>query len=185
LDKPPPNESFFVEDINLLTTTVRYAKTNEVSTINNFSISKSRIINLQRSQNAILDFEYKFKDSVLQTGAHIKFREQVEQYIANHPRIWDRLLFMRHDEIDNDWGNVTFHIAIRHCSSWQNAGRIMLHRADILRFFYDIGMEANILWETPIQRRQILDGGTITNDIITPRKPTDLPLFTNLLMPTK
>lgn len=185
-DKPLPNESFFVEDITLLTTTVRYAKTNEVSTINNFSISKSRIINLNRSPNACIDFEMKFKTSVLQTGYHLKYREMLEQYIADHPRIWDSLVFMRYDEFDPDWEHVVFRFLFRHCNSWQNAARIMIHRSELVRFMYEKGMELQIHWETPISRRMIIDGGVIENDVIRPRKPgVDFPLFATDLLPTK
>lgn len=44
----------------------------------------------------------------------------------------------------------------------------------------------NIHWETPIQRRNILDSGIIENDVICLRRPgIDLPLFANIMMPIK
>jgi Mechanosensitive ion channel len=144
-DKTIPNESFFVEDINLLTTTVRYAASNEVSTINNFSISNARIINLNRSPNACLDFEMRFQVSVLSTGKHLQYRTMLEQYVADHPRIWDSLIYMRHDEFDTNYEYIIFRFSFRHCSSWQNAGRIMIHHADLVRIMYEKGAELQIL----------------------------------------
>jgi hypothetical protein len=57
--------------------------------------------------------------------------------VRDHPRIWDSLAFLRIENIDTNTEQVTFSMAFRHRNSWQDAGRILLNRADLLRFVYD------------------------------------------------
>lgn len=180
-DTPSPTESYFVEDIALLKTTVRYARTNEVSTINNFSISKSRIVNLQRSASAIIYLELKFKSSTFfQDDNHVKYRAMVEEYVKENTRSWECLNFMRHDEFDADWEHVTVRFSFRHRYSWQFASRIMVNRADLVRFMYDKGKELGIHWKTPVPLRAIFNGGVIDNDhILTRSVDSDIGLFAN------
>lgn len=181
-EKPSPTESYFVEDISLLKTTIRYARTNEVSTLNNFAISKSRIVNLQRSVNAIVYIEMKFSiHDVFSNDKHIKYRCKLEEYVHENTRNWECLVFMRHDEFDADWGFVVFRFGFRHRYSWQNAARIMLNKADLLRFMYDKGEDLGIHYSTPIPRRTIYDGGIIENNTIVHPRTTGihLPLFTH------
>ena len=52
--------SWFVEDINLFSTTLRFAATNEVSTVNNGAISLCRIVNYARSPRALVTIPLKF-----------------------------------------------------------------------------------------------------------------------------
>jgi hypothetical protein len=181
-EKPSPTESYFVEDIALLKTTVRYARTNEVSTINNFSISKSRIVNLQRSVSAIIYIEMKFLASAMfQNDNLAKYRSMLEAYIEENTRSWEALNFMRHDEIDADSGCVIFRFSFRHRYGWQGAARIMVNRADLVKFMYDKGNELGIHWKTPIPPRAIYDGGIIENNHIYPRvrAPNTTTIFSN------
>ena len=180
-EKPSPTESYFVEDIALLKTTVRYARTNEVSTINNFSISKSRIVNLQRSVSAIIYMEMKFNATkIFENDNHLKYRSMLEEYLEENTRSWESLNFMRYDEIDPDWGYVTFRFSFRHRYSWQYAARIMLNRAELVRYMYQKGEDLDIHWKTPVPLRAIFNGGDIEDDELHSRKvDIDRPVFTS------
>lgn len=124
-------------DINLFSTTLRYARTNEVCSINNSSIAASRIINCNRSPSAIVFLDRVTHISILD-GDNLKlFRESLESYVRDHPRIWDSLAFIRIENIDTNFEQVKFSIAVRHRNSWQDAGRILLNRADLLQYVYD------------------------------------------------
>jgi hypothetical protein len=162
-EKQNPIESYFVEDIALMKTTIRYARTNEVSTINNFAISKSRIINYQRSLNATIFFDLKFSISAIFEGdKHQKYRFLLEDYVRDHPRNWECLDYMRHDEFNADWGYVIFRFSFRHRYTWQNAGIIMIHRAELLRYMQEKGVELGIHYFTPLPYRAMYDGsGTL------------------------
>ena len=51
---PSGSSTWFVENVTLFTTTVRFATTNEVATYSNGSLARLRIINAKRSPKAIL-----------------------------------------------------------------------------------------------------------------------------------
>lgn len=169
-DKPSPTDSYFVEDISLLKTTVRLARTNEVSTINNFSISKSRIVNLQRSSNAIVFIEMKFDISIFNNDNLAKYKSMLEDYMQEYTRSWECINFIRHDEIDADYCSVLVRFSFRHRYSWQYATRIMINRADLVRYMYNKGIELNIHWLSSVPIRAIYDGGNIENNQIVGRR---------------
>jgi len=129
-----------------------------VSTVNNYSISLSRIVNLNRSPNAIVVFELKFSIRILEGDKLKDFRDALEKYVRDRPRIWDSLLFCRHDffvpDITQEY--VLFTIAFKHRQNWQNAMRININRADLLRYIFDLGKELNIQYNTPPSRRLVL-----------------------------
>jgi hypothetical protein len=52
-------------------------------------------------------------------------------------------------------------LSFRHRNSWQDAGRIKLHRADLVRFIYELSVRLNVHFETPPPRRLIYHGGTL------------------------
>lgn len=127
----------FSKDIDLFSTTLRYARTNEVSSLSNSSIAASRIINCNRSPNAIVFLEKVTHIAVLADNNLQQFQECLEKYVHEHPRIWDSVAFLRIESIDNCNEQVKFSMAFRHRNSWQDAGRILLNRADLHRFVHD------------------------------------------------
>ncbi len=56
--------TWFVEDLGLYSTTVRLAATNEVATYSNGSLANSRIINANRSPQAVVSVLCKFSVNV-------------------------------------------------------------------------------------------------------------------------
>jgi hypothetical protein len=102
------SNTYFVEDINLSTTTLRYARTNEVSTLNNWAIAGSKIINCNRSPSAIILLEIRLHTSILQGKTLQLFQEDLQKYVKTHPRTWESLVFCRHDSIIADIEQVVF-----------------------------------------------------------------------------
>lgn len=102
------SNTWFVEDINLSTTTLRYARTNEVSTLNNWAIAGSKIINCNRSPSAIVVLDTKLHISILRDDALQLFQADLQKYVKTHPRTWESLVFCRHDVIDADNEQVAF-----------------------------------------------------------------------------
>jgi hypothetical protein len=99
---------WFVEDINLSTTTLRFARTNEVSTLNNYAIAGSKIINCNRSPGALVVLNVTLHVSIFEGTKLDVFQAELQQYVVTHPRIWDCLMFCRHDAIDADLEQVSF-----------------------------------------------------------------------------
>jgi hypothetical protein len=54
-------------------------------------------------------------------------------------------------------------LSFRHRSSWQDAGRIKLHRADLIRFVYELSTRLHVHFETPPPRRLLYHGGTLAH----------------------
>jgi small-conductance mechanosensitive channel len=102
------SNTWFVEGITLSTTTLRYARTDEVSTLNNWAIAGSKIINCNRSPGAIVVLKTKLHVSVLQGDKLEHFQAALQDYVETHPRTWKSLLFCRHDSIDADDEEVFF-----------------------------------------------------------------------------
>ena len=153
--------SWFIEDITLTTTTLRYARTNEVATINNWSIAGSRIVNCARSANATVRTEFIAHISILEGNKLQQFRRAIHKYVEEHPRVWDSVAHIRHDKFDADDERVEFSVALRHRSSWQEAGRIKLDRAEIFRYLYELGEQLNIHYKQPVSQKIVYRGGSL------------------------
>jgi len=150
-----------VEDINLVNTTLRYARTNEVSIVSNSSITASRIINCNRSPNALVVFEMLLHISFLEEGKLSAFENALTKFVKEHPRAWDRLMFVRRDEVDADDEKVQVTIQIRHRSSWQDAGRILVQRGNLIKFVHETAVRLKIVYSSPPHRRLLYRGGTL------------------------
>lgn len=102
------SQTWFVEGITLTTTTLRNARTNEVSILHNWAIVGSKIINCNRSPGAIILLDIKLHISILEGTNLSDFQAQLQKYVETHPRVWDSLVFCRHDSIDTDNEQVSF-----------------------------------------------------------------------------
>lgn len=160
-DNPGAPASWFVEDINLTNTTLRFARTNEVCSISNASISASRIVNCNRSPNAIVLFPCMCHISILKDGKLEKFKQKLQEYVDENPRIWDSIAFVRKDNIDSDMEQANFSLAFRHRNSWQDAGRIFLNRGDLVEFVYMVLKSLGVNYDTPPARRLLYSGGVL------------------------
>jgi hypothetical protein len=92
----------------LSTTTLRFARTNEVSTVNSYAIAGSKIINCNRSPGALVVFNIILHVSIFQKDTLERCQAELNQYVVTHPRIWDSMLFCRHDAMDADLEQVAF-----------------------------------------------------------------------------
>ena len=110
--------TWFVEDINLFNTTVRYAGTNEVATINNGAIANMRIINMSRSPNAMVWFVMPFKTCILQDGRLEKLRMWLDLYAKDNPRQWHSFVYCRVDELQSHIDKLLITIGLQHRSNW-------------------------------------------------------------------
>lgn len=77
--------TWFVQNVDLFTTTVRYAFTNEVATLANGSLAASRIINAKRSPKANVFVYMKFSVTVPYQKILV-FKKTVEAFVKDRPR---------------------------------------------------------------------------------------------------
>lgn len=140
--------SWFVEDLNLFSTTLRFANTNEVATVNNASIAMSRIINCNRSPNALITLTLYFMDSATEDQLGI-FRDTVDSFVQDRPRIWDSILFFRCESINQDLKLMEYSLRIRHTKPWQDAASILMNKAELLKFCFETGKKLEINYDSP------------------------------------
>ena len=151
---PPSSDTWIVEDINLMTTTLRFAATNELSTINNSTLSTARIVNCARSDKAIVRFRMIFRvDASLDHLAD--FKKQLEEYLRDRPRVWAGLLQFANDGIDSTDGFITYMIGVQNVEAWQELGKIVAHRGELQREALQIAKELKIDYQTPPDQKNI------------------------------
>lgn len=128
--------------------------------MSNFAISQSKIVNCQRSPNAVVFIKLKLSAAILDGDKVQLFQKSLEDYVNENPRIWNSLLVFRHDHFGNlqgpwstnnvfdaDYRFVVFTLAFQHRVSWQYAARIMANRSDLMRHIYDICLEMGVQYD--------------------------------------
>lgn len=146
----------FVIDINLFSTTLRFAATNEVATVNNSAIASSRIINCNRSPSALVTLDLLFLDTTTDDQLAI-FREAVGKFVQDRPRVWDSVLFFRRDAISQNLNLMECTLRCRHTKSWQDAASILMSRSELLTFCFEMGKTLGINYDSPPRRQYVVN----------------------------
>lgn len=132
----------------MTTTTLRYANTNELATINNSSVANSRIVNLARSSKAMVTILILFDVDVTQRQLD-DFRYSMEAYLENRPREWIGLIHYRTEAVDSDSGYVRQLYRAQHVKSWQELGAIMISKGEWQREADKVATEMGIVFDSP------------------------------------
>lgn len=142
------SSTWFVDEVTLFTTTVRFATTNEVATYSNGSLAVLRIINANRSPKAIVSILIKFG---LETPFNkiTVFRTAVENFIKARPREWIALAGFRATRVEADFGYVEYKIVAQHRESWQNVGPVLQSKADLSSFCLEATKKLKLKYESP------------------------------------
>jgi len=88
------------QDVNLTTTTLRYANTNEVCAVNYSSMASARIVTLARSLKATAQSKFVAYISILDDNKLEEFCEQDHKYVNDRPRVWECVASFRNDMFD-------------------------------------------------------------------------------------
>lgn len=142
-------------DINLFNTTVRYAATNETGTINNGSIANMRIVNGNRSQNAVVWFQLPFRTKILREGRMDALRNMLENYAKDHPRQWHSYSYCRIDEVHSENDKLVVTIGFQHRSSWQDLAGILNAKSELMCYVLEYGKKHEINYED-LPTRQLM-----------------------------
>ena len=145
---PDGSSTWYVDNVTLFTTTVRFATTNEVATYSNGSIAQLRIINANRSPKGIISVLIKFG---LETPFNkvTVFRAAVENFIKARPREWIALSGFRATSVEADFGYVEYKIIAQHREKWQNIGPILQSKADLSSFILEVTKKLDMKYESP------------------------------------
>lgn len=139
---------WFVDKVDLYSTTVRFATTNEVATYSNGSLASQKVINGARSPNAIVYIRMKFGIDVEFSAVDV-FQKSVESFVKARNREWLVLLAIRVTRIEADLGFVEYTIVLQHTASWQDVGMILQSKAALSRYCLEVAKKLEMRYEAP------------------------------------
>lgn len=145
---PSGTATWFVEDLNLFFTTLRYAATNEIATVSNSALANARIINCARSKSASIVYPLKFGIATEHRTIEI-FKTTVEKYVNDRPSKWEEFTAMRCGRIEPDLGFVEYTLIVKHQKGWQDTGPIMDDKAELVTFCLEVAKSLGISYEAP------------------------------------
>lgn len=108
-----------------------------MSTVSNSSIAGSRIINCIRSPNAVIVIPITLHISFLKEEKFTAFQNAMKTYVREQTRSWEKLIFLIKSDVDADNEKVVATLAFGHRNSWQDAGRILVHKGNLLKFIHE------------------------------------------------
>ncbi|KAL3917070.1 MAG: hypothetical protein SGILL_004884, partial [Bacillariaceae sp.] len=146
---------WFVEDINLFHTTVRYAGTNEVATINNGSVANMRIINGARSPNALVWWQFPYRPNLMEDNNIDRIKAALEQYASDNPRNWHSFSYFRVDEVHPGKEKLVVTVGMYHRSSWQDLVTILEAKSACMCWLLEYGRQLGVNWDE-LPRRDLL-----------------------------
>ncbi|GKY90894.1 hypothetical protein MPSEU_000062200 [Mayamaea pseudoterrestris] len=139
---------WIVKDVDLFTTTVLYASTNEVATYANSSLAACRIINAARSPKAVVVFMIKFPLDTSYKKLKV-YKGAVEEFIKARPREWRSLLAFRAERVVVDAGFVEYVVVGEHRCSWQETGDVLVSKANLTSFCLELSKKMNMRYASP------------------------------------
>lgn len=139
---------WIVRDINLFTTTVIFAYTNEMATLSNGSIANSRVLNGARSGPAIIYVNLKFGVDIGFEKVEI-FREALAQYVDKRPREWAKLLKITNRNVQSDKGYVEYVVNLQHANKWQQLDAVLASRSQIKYFCHELSKRLDMHYKSP------------------------------------
>jgi len=167
-------QTWFVEDVNLFSTTLRFVATNEVSTINNGAIANSRIVNFARSPGALVTLDLLLDIKATQEQM-LMFRKAVKKYIRDNPRTWSSIIHFRTTQINPDMEFVGASLRLQHMKSWQETTQVLNARGNLHKFCIQAMEELGIVYSSPgsTVNVKMRDPGSRKNDKA--KADTDIP----------
>jgi len=133
------------EDIDLMTSTLRLSSTNEVCTVDNYAIAGSRIINHNRSPNALLHISIRFLLQTTQEQIE-QFHRRVQKYAKERPRIWQHVVNLRQNKFDIQVGWIEYILRVQHMKSWQDKTLILTDKTELVKFCQDEANRMGIIY---------------------------------------
>lgn len=150
-----------VTDINLFNTTIRYAGTNEVATLSNGPIAHMRIVNGNRSPNAMVWFQLPFNQTVMEGERMASLKIFLENHAKLHPHKWHSCAYVRADEFRPDIEKVVITIGFQSRSSWQDLSGICFSKSELMAATVEYSRQHGIIYEELPQRQFHYQAGSL------------------------
>lgn len=140
-----------------------------------------RIVNGNRSLNAIISFDIPFHISIAneQKDKLIKLRSLLEKYVRDFPNHWKCVIYCRVGQLDVELEKASIDIAFQHQSSWQDLGRIMVAKADLICHVYELSKILEASYSHTPKPKLLYYGGSLKDGRIKDYRK-DLTTFDNI-----
>lgn len=142
------SSTWYVENVDLFTTTVRFATTNEVATVSNGSLASSRVINAARSPKMLVYVTMKFGVDVPYQKVKL-FRKTMEEFVKERPRDWISMAGFRATKVEHDRGFIEYVIVLQHRERWQNIVVMLNAKAEFSSFALEVAKKLNMPYRAP------------------------------------
>jgi len=135
-----------VENIGLLSTSVRAAATGEVATVSNRILSRMAVINLSRSENALIEFHL----TVATTTSPVKMlilQTVLNKFVESRPRQWCGISAFRPTSIKDVGGMVgyiQYAVVAQHRAAWDSFPEILESKTNLSSFCLEVQKQLNI-----------------------------------------
>ena len=142
------SSTWFVENVTIFTTTVRFATTNEVATLSNGSLARLRIINAKRSPKAIVYVFMKFGSDIPYQMIKV-YQTAIENFVKSRPREWAQMNGFRATRVEMELNYIEYVIVVTHREMWQNVGPVLQSQADLASFSLEVAKKLNLRYQNP------------------------------------
>jgi hypothetical protein len=124
------------------------AATNEVATYSNGSLASSRVINANRSPQAIVAIYLKFGVGVSYEKIRL-CKKTIQKFVKSRPREWLSLQAFRADNVEQEQGYVQYKVVLQHREAWQNLNAILNSKADLTSFALEVSKQLGMRYVAP------------------------------------
>eukprot|EP00557_Chaetoceros_sp_GSL56_P007064 CAMPEP_0176504220 /NCGR_PEP_ID=MMETSP0200_2-20121128/15805_1 /TAXON_ID=947934 /ORGANISM="Chaetoceros sp., Strain GSL56" /LENGTH=888 /DNA_ID=CAMNT_0017903613 /DNA_START=3159 /DNA_END=5822 /DNA_ORIENTATION=+ len=142
------SQPWFVEGITLFTTTIRSGPSNEISTVSNGALAKTRIMNGSRSPKAQVFVFLKFSIDVPYEKVKI-FQTVVKEFIKDRPKEWIQMTAFRAIRVEVDQGFIEYELIAQHVEQWQIVGQVLQSRSDLSSFCLEVMKQMDMRYMSP------------------------------------
>jgi hypothetical protein len=161
---------WFVLNVDLFTTTIKYAPTGEVATISNGALANSRIINGARSPAPINHIFMKFSVDVPYSKV-VLFHKTIEQFVKERPREWVTMHQFRATRVVPEQGFIEYVIVVQHRERWQNLGTVLMSQSDLSSYVLEVAKQLDMHYHAPAMpveltvkdKKGAVDGSSISD----------------------
>lgn len=145
---PNGSSTWYVENVDLFSTTVRFAITNEVATVSNGSLANSRVINAARSPKMLVYVQMKFGIDVPYQKVKL-FRKTVEEFVKQRPRDWLSMCGFRATRVEHDLAFIEYVMVLQHRERWQNVIPMLNAKAEFSSFALEVAKKLDMPYRAP------------------------------------
>jgi hypothetical protein len=94
------------------------------------------------------------------------YRRGIEDYIQEHPNVWDSVFFFRCEDIDPNNEAVSYRVAVRSRFSWQVSNKVIQFQGELHRFLVSLACNLHIKYDTPNERSIMYYGGSLVDGAV-------------------